>query len=59
MYLKQIGCLLCIAETFYWFGDNNYTEWADVFAVYNPPPFSLPGLTGAYSFGLAGRAKVL
>ncbi|KAK7502296.1 hypothetical protein BaRGS_00006249 [Batillaria attramentaria] len=41
-------------ETFYWFGDNNYTEWQELFDKYIPPPYSLPGLTGVYSFGLAG-----
>ncbi|PVD38232.1 hypothetical protein C0Q70_00843 [Pomacea canaliculata] len=41
-------------ETFYWFGDNNYTEWQELIDKYSPPPYSLPGLTGAYSFGLAG-----
>ncbi|BFZ18067.1 hypothetical protein BsWGS_21106 [Bradybaena similaris] len=40
-------------ETFYWFGDNNFTEWKDLIDLYNPPPYFLPGLTGAYSFGLA------
>ncbi|KAJ8319104.1 hypothetical protein KUTeg_004195, partial [Tegillarca granosa] len=41
-------------ETFYWFGDNNYTEWEEVFKVYKPPPYELPNLEGVYSFGLAG-----
>lgn len=40
-------------ETFYWFGDNNYTEWEPVFSKYKAPPYSLPQLTGAYSFGVA------
>ncbi|XP_076072588.1 jmjC domain-containing protein 8-like [Mytilus galloprovincialis] len=40
-------------ETFYWFGDNNYTEWEDVFNRYKPPPYKLPFMTGAYSFGVA------
>ncbi|XP_064618057.1 jmjC domain-containing protein 8-like [Liolophura sinensis] len=41
-------------ETFYWFGDNNHTEWEELFSLYKPPPYRLPGLTGVYSFGLAG-----
>lgn len=41
-------------ETFYWFGDNNYTEWEELFKQYNPPPYRLPRMTGAYSFGVAG-----
>ncbi|KAL3875423.1 hypothetical protein ACJMK2_033371 [Sinanodonta woodiana] len=41
-------------ETFYWFGDNNYTEWEELFNQYKPPPYKIPGMTGAYSFGLAG-----
>ncbi|XP_062588661.1 jmjC domain-containing protein 8-like [Saccostrea cucullata] len=41
-------------ETFYWFGDNNYTEWKELFSQYNPPPYQLPRMTGAYSFGVAG-----
>ena len=42
-------------ETFYWFGDNNVTEWQALFDMYKPPPYHLPGMTGAYSFGLAGQ----
>lgn len=41
-------------ETFYWFGDNNHAEWKELFDTYVPPPYYLPGLSGAYSFGLAG-----
>lgn len=41
-------------ETFYWFGDNNHTEWEELFDAYHPPPYSLPNLTGAYSYGVAG-----
>ena len=37
------------------FGDNNYTEWADVFRLYRPPPYEIPGLFGVYSFGIAGN----
>lgn len=46
-----------IPETFYWFGDNNYTEWEELFKQYNPPPYRLPRMTGAYSFGVAGIDK--
>ncbi|KAK6171403.1 hypothetical protein SNE40_019599 [Patella caerulea] len=41
-------------ETFYWFGDNNLTEWKDLFNSYKPPPYRVPRMSGAYSFGLAG-----
>ena len=37
-----------------WFGDNNHTEWKKLFDSYVQPPYRLPKLTGAYSFGLAG-----
>jgi len=47
--LKELG-----NETFYWFGDNNFTEWKPLIDLYTPPPYFLPGLEGAYSFGLAG-----
>ena len=30
-------------------------EWQELFDKYIPPPYSLPGLTGAYSFGMAGE----
>ena len=46
---------VCWLETFYWFGDNNYTEWEEVFNRYKPPPYRLPQMTGAYSFGVAGN----
>ena len=42
-------------ETFYWFGDNNYTEWEELFDLYQEPPYQLPKHTGAYSFGIAGE----
>jgi hypothetical protein len=45
---------IIIPETFYWFGDNNYTEWEELFHQYTPPPYRLPRMTGAYSFGVAG-----
>ena len=46
-------------ETFYWFGDNNYTEWEVLFNQYAEPPYQLPGHTGAYSFGLAGEQLLI
>ena len=46
-------------ETMIWFGDNNYDEWNEgFFTLYKEPPYKLPGHTGAYSFGLAGRSIV-
>ncbi|XP_063791138.1 jmjC domain-containing protein 8 isoform X2 [Pseudophryne corroboree] len=47
--LNSLGC-----DTLYFFGDNNFTEWGSLFQKYTPPPFKLPGTTGAYSFGIAG-----
>jgi len=41
-------------ETFYWFGDNNYAEWQELFDSYEPPPYNLPGKQAAYSYGVAG-----
>ncbi|ESO00851.1 hypothetical protein HELRODRAFT_82533, partial [Helobdella robusta] len=41
-------------ETFYWFGDNNHTEWSEVFAAYHPPPLHIPKMSPAFSYGLAG-----
>ncbi|XP_067931520.1 jmjC domain-containing protein 8-like [Watersipora subatra] len=41
-------------ETFYWFGDNNHTEWKELFDLYKKPHLSLPGKEGMYSFGMAG-----
>lgn len=48
--------LLCslLADTLYFFGDNNFTEWASLFRHYSPPTFGLLGTTPAYSFGIAG-----
>lgn len=48
--------LLCslLADTLYFFGDHNFTEWASLFQHYSPPTFSLLGTTPAYSFGIAG-----
>ncbi|XP_054849636.1 jmjC domain-containing protein 8 [Eublepharis macularius] len=45
------------SETLYFFGDNNFTEWGPLFQKYRPPPFRLPGTTGAYSFGIAGSGS--
>ncbi|KAK2156264.1 hypothetical protein LSH36_217g02002 [Paralvinella palmiformis] len=41
-------------ETLYWFGDNNYAEWNELFRKYHAPKYYLPRLTAAYSFGVAG-----
>uniref|UniRef100_A0A8C5WYH9 Jumonji domain containing 8 n=1 Tax=Laticauda laticaudata TaxID=8630 RepID=A0A8C5WYH9_LATLA len=45
------------SETLYFFGDNNFTEWGFLFKKYNPPPFRIPGTTGAYSFGIGGSGS--
>ncbi|MEE6497679.1 hypothetical protein FKM82_002807 [Ascaphus truei] len=47
--LNSLGC-----DTLYFFGDNNFTEWGSLFQKYTPPPFQIPGTSGAYSFGIAG-----
>uniref|UniRef100_A0A8C1SUD6 Uncharacterized protein n=1 Tax=Cyprinus carpio TaxID=7962 RepID=A0A8C1SUD6_CYPCA len=44
---------ICISDTLYIFGDNNFTEWHSLFEEYKAPPFSLPLLQPAYSFGIA------
>uniref|UniRef100_A0A2K5C582 Jumonji domain containing 8 n=1 Tax=Aotus nancymaae TaxID=37293 RepID=A0A2K5C582_AOTNA len=44
-------------DTLYFFGDNNFTEWASLFRHYSPPPFGLPGTSPAYSFGIAGAGS--
>lgn len=44
-------------DTLYFFGDNNFTEWAPLFQHYRPPPFRLLGTTPAYSFGIAGAGS--
>uniref|UniRef100_A0A8C4W4T8 Jumonji domain containing 8 n=1 Tax=Gopherus evgoodei TaxID=1825980 RepID=A0A8C4W4T8_9SAUR len=43
------------SDTLYFFGDNNFTEWGSLFQKYMPPPFRIPGTSGAYSFGIAGQ----
>ncbi|XP_050824367.1 jmjC domain-containing protein 8 isoform X2 [Gopherus flavomarginatus] len=44
-------------DTLYFFGDNNFTEWGSLFQKYMPPPFQIPGTSGAYSFGIAGSGS--
>ncbi|XP_028616641.1 jmjC domain-containing protein 8 [Grammomys surdaster] len=44
-------------DTLYFFGDNNFTEWAPLFRHYSPPPFRPLGATPAYSFGIAGAGS--
>ncbi|XP_032701854.1 jmjC domain-containing protein 8 [Lontra canadensis] len=44
-------------DTLYFFGDNNFSEWASLFKHYSSPPFSLLGTTTAYSFGIAGAGS--
>jgi len=41
-------------ETFYFFGDNDVVEWADLLDEYKEPPLQLPLHSAALSFGLAG-----
>ncbi|XP_021267102.1 jmjC domain-containing protein 8 isoform X2 [Numida meleagris] len=45
------------SDTLYFFGDNNFTEWGSLFQHYVPPPFRIPGTSGAYSFGIAGSGS--
>ena len=42
-------------KTLYWFGDNNYTEWADHFIEYRQPPFIPASASVALSFGIGAR----
>jgi hypothetical protein len=41
-------------ETWYFFGENNYSEWKSLFDLYERPKYNLPGHEHAYSFGVAG-----
>ena len=41
-------------ETLYHFGDNDREGWAELFSLYQLPPYELPGLQPVLSFGLAG-----
>lgn len=47
------------ADTLYFFGDNNFTEWQSLFDHYESPPYVLPRTSGAYSFGIAGQFSQL
>ncbi|XP_051570190.1 jmjC domain-containing protein 8 isoform X2 [Myxocyprinus asiaticus] len=42
------------SDTLYFFGDNNFTEWHSLFDEYKAPPYTLPQMSPAYSFGIAG-----
>ena len=39
-------------ETWYFFGENNYTEWKEIFDSYERPKYTLPKHDHAYSFGV-------
>ena len=41
-------------ETLYHFGDNDGEGWAELFSLYQFPPYELPGLQPVLRFGLAG-----
>ena len=41
-------------ETLYYFGDNDWEQWAELFSLYHLPSYSVPGLEPVLSFGLAG-----
>jgi hypothetical protein len=41
-------------ETWYFFGENNYTEWKPLLDLYELPIYKLPFHQPAYSFGIAG-----
>ena len=43
-------------ETWYFFGENNVTEWGQLFDLYERPQYTLPLHTHAYSFGVAAGA---
>lgn len=40
-------------ETWYFFGENNITEWKSLLDLYQRPTYELPGHTHVYSFGIA------
>jgi ribosomal protein L16 Arg81 hydroxylase len=40
-------------ETWYFFGENNYTEWKELLDLYERPKYNLPNHEHAYSFGIA------
>ena len=40
-------------ETWYFFGENNYAEWKELFDLYERPAYELPDHHHAYSFGIA------
>ena len=40
-------------ETWYFFGENNYTEWKPLLDLYEMPKYKLPLHEPAYSFGIA------
>ena len=41
-------------DTLYFFGNHDYSEWEDLFKHYILPPYGLPNMTPALSFGIAG-----
>ena len=45
------------SETFYWFGDNDYKKFSELFEGYVAPPYKLPHMGPAYSFGVAGMDR--
>lgn len=46
------------AETLYFFGGNNVSEWQSLFDQYEAPPYTLPHTSTAYSFGIAGERRI-
>ncbi|TRY97310.1 hypothetical protein DNTS_020595, partial [Danionella cerebrum] len=53
-YRKGEDAFVCTSHSLYFFGDNNFTEWGSLFEEYEAPPYSLPLMHQAYSFGIAG-----
>jgi len=47
---------LARAETLYLFGDIDASLWRDLLDVYVQPPYALPGLEGAPTFGIGAAA---